>query len=283
MDDGSTDRSVEILSRLRDCDPRIKVVRFTRNFGSHTAIFAGLNYTQGEFAVFISADLQDPPSLIPVLYEKWQDGYDVVLAVRQARDDPWAKKVLANAFYRLFRAIALPDFPSFDFALLDRRVIRTLQRFNEHHHGIGPMIFWTGFPHAEVLYTRQSRRAGYSKWSLGRRIKVAIDLIVSYSYVPIRLISYLGIAVSLASFTMALLIVIGRLIFNYGSLGWPSVMVSIFFIGGVQLIVLGVLGEYIWRMSDEVRNRPLYIVMEEIGLSQHKPENPAHTSDVSEQ
>jgi polyisoprenyl-phosphate glycosyltransferase len=273
VDDGSTDDSVGVLTALRARDSRIKVVRFTRNFGSHPALSAGLAYAQGEVVVFLTADLQDPPALIPKLYERWQQGYEIVWATPRTRNDPMTKKLLAKAFYKVFERVGLRNFRGSGFALLDRKVVDVLGAFKELNRAISPLVLWTGFPCTEVSYDRQARHAGTSKFSLARQVKMAIDLTVSYSHSPIRLISYLGIFVSILSFAIAVFVALGRLVFGFGSLGWPSVIVSVFFIGGVQLVMLGILGEYLWRMLDEVRKRPLYIVMEEIGVTKKADED----------
>jgi glycosyltransferase involved in cell wall biosynthesis len=272
VDDGSSDNSISILQRLRATDARIKVLRFSRNFGSHAALSAGLRNAIGEAAVILSADLQDPPELIPTLLNRWREGYQVVWAVRESRADPWLKRTLASLFYRLFRAIALPNYPrqGMDFGLFDRQVLNVLNQLPEHNHFVTAMIVWAGFRQIHVPYQRRARYSGVSKWSLSKRLKAALDAIVSFSYFPIRLIIYLGLMVSTLSFIYALFIIARRLLFNLGGEGWPSVMVAVLFLGGVQLVTLGILGEYLWRVAEEVKARPLYIIAERWGFNNPK-------------
>jgi glycosyltransferase involved in cell wall biosynthesis len=269
VDDGSSDRTYGLICELAQRDCRVKAIRFSRNFGSHAAVMAGLRWATGDAAVMISVDLQDPPELIPELIRRWQEGFHVVWAVREGRDDPWLKKAFAAAFYKLFRTIALPEYPStgMDFGLFDRCVLESLKNLNELNHFITGMIIWLGFRQTTVFYHRQARHAGVSKWSFSKRIKNALDAIVSFSYVPIRFISYVGLFISLLSFLFAGFLVVRRVFFGLGAPGWPSVMVAVLFIGGLQLMVLGILGEYIWRGTEQVRGRPQYIVMEAIGFN----------------
>jgi len=274
VDDGSSDASADRVLELVERDSRVRLLRFSRNFGSHAAVTAGLRNARGDAAVMICADLQDPPELIGALLERWREGNKVVWAVRESRDDPWLKKILARAFYRLFRAIALPNYPKggMDFGLVDRRLIDVLGELPEHNHIMSAMIVWTGFKQAQVPYRRQARHTGVSKWPVGKRIKSALDAIISFSYFPIRLIAYLGIGVSLLSLIYALFIIVSRLFFGLGDAGWPSVMVAVLFLGGIQLITLAVLGEYLWRVAEDTKARPLYIIAERWGFdSDDKP------------
>lgn len=275
VDDGSTDQSYEVIGQLAGTDRRVKCLKFSRNFGSHAAITAGLRRAAGGFAVMISADLQDPPELIPQLIRLWRKGYHVVWAVREGRDDPFAKKLFAAIFYRLFRRIGLQDYPThgMDFGLFDHRVLDTIRNLNEVNRFITAMVVWLGFRQAQVPYHRRARHSGQSKWSFGRRVKYAIDAIVSFSYVPIRFISYTGLAVSIISFIYAGILIFRRFVYGLGGAGWPSIMVTILFIGGLQLIMLGVLGEYIWRALEQVRGRPLYVVMDQIGFDDTRVES----------
>jgi dolichol-phosphate mannosyltransferase len=269
VDDGSSDKTFPLIRELSQQDCRVKALRFSRNFGSHAAMSAGLRYASGDAAVIISVDLQDPPELINTFVEQWHQGYHVVWGVRESRDDPWTKKTLASLFYALLRRIALPDYPpqGMDCGLLDRQVLAAFNNFHEINRIVPTTLVWTGFQQTQILYHRNARYSGRSKWSLAKRIKAAIDIIVSFSYVPIRLMSYLGIVVSFLSFVYAVFLIVRRVLFGLGGAGWPSVMVAVLFLGGVQLIMLGVLGEYIWRASEQVRGRPMYIVMEQIGFN----------------
>jgi dolichol-phosphate mannosyltransferase len=284
-DDGSIDGSFQIISTLVRQDDRVKCLRFSRNFGSHAAILAGLRWAAGDAAVIISVDLQDPPELILELIRRWQEGFHVVWSVREARDDPWLKKAFAAAFYKLFRAIAQPDYPStgMDFGLFDRCVLESLKHLHELNHFITGMIVWLGFRQTTVLYHRQARHAGVSKWSFGKRVKNALDAIISFSYVPIRFISYVGLFISLLSFLFAGFLVVRRVFFGFGDPGWPSVMVAVLFIGGLQLMVLGILGEYIWRGTEQARGRPQYIVMDTIGFNQQAEHDLNETRHVHQE
>jgi len=268
VDDGSQDRSFEHIAELHRSDPRVKALRFSRNFGSHPALSAGLRHAHGDAAVLISVDLQDPPALIGTFIEHWRKGNHVVWGVRQTRDDPWLKKTLATSFYRFIRRIALPSYPpqGMDFGLLDRQVIHVFNGMEEANRLVPALLVWTGFRQAMIPYHRAARRAGVSKWPIAKRIKSAIDVAVSFSYVPIRLMSYLGIAASVLGFAYGAVLIFNRILFGVGGAGWPSVMVTVLFLGGLQLIMLGVLGEYLWRASEQVKRRPLYIVMDSLGM-----------------
>jgi polyisoprenyl-phosphate glycosyltransferase len=268
VDDGSQDGSFDRILELHRADPRVKALRFSRNFGSHPALTAGFRYATGAAAVLISVDLQDPPDLIGQFIEHWRSGHHVVWGVRQSRQDPWLKKTLANMFYAVIRRIALPTYPpqGMDFGLLDRRVLQAFNQMDEANRLVPALLVWAGFRQALIPYHRAARRSGVSKWPLAKRIKSAIDVAVSFSYAPIRLISYLGIAASLLGFGYGVFVIINRLILGRGGAGWPSVMVTVLFLGGLQLVMLGILGEYLWRTSEQVKRRPLYIVMDTIGL-----------------
>lgn len=268
VDDGSSDHTCEIIRALAQKDDRVKLLQFSRNFGSHAALSAGLHWAAGDFAIMISVDLQDPPDLIPDLVERWREGFHVVWAVRQSRDDPLLTKILASAFYGLLRRIGLPNYPAsgMDFGLVDRRVLDAFRKFHELNHLVTGMIVWLGFRQTQVHYNRKGRHSGASKWSLAQRIKKAVDGIVSFSYLPIRITSYVGITVCLTSFLYGLFIFIRRLFFGLGETGWPSVMVAVLFLGGIQMITLGILGEYLWRGMEQAKKRPMYVIMEQLGF-----------------
>ena len=273
VDDGSRDTTYECVSALAATDKRVKCLRFSRNFGSHPAVMAGLRAAKGDAAVMITVDLQDPPELIPELVARWRDdGYHAVWAVRESRDDPWSKKLFASVFYSLFRRFALKDYPptGMDFGLFDRRILDCLNQMHELNHFIMGVIFWLGFKQTQVSYHRRARHSGHTKWSFAKRIKNSLDAFVSFSYVPIRFISMLGVIVSVVSMVFTALILARYFIWgmSQATAGWGSLMVAILFLGGVQLIMLGMLGEYIWRGVDQVRNRPQYIVMNSIGFDQ---------------
>ncbi|HEU4387546.1 MAG TPA: glycosyltransferase family 2 protein, partial [Blastocatellia bacterium] len=259
-----------LLEALRQKDNRIRVVRFSRNFGSYAALRAGFEYSSGDAVVTISADLQDSPELFKSFVAHWLDGYHIVWGVRAGRDDPWAKKMLAGIFYRLIRRLALPNLPSegMDCGLFDRKVVAAFCQIPDRNAITFMTIFWMGFRQINVPYHRQRRRFGESKWPFRKRLQSAIDVITAFSLLPIRMSSYLGLVVSLVSFIAAFVVLFNRLVLNRGSSGWPSLMIVILFLGGVQLVMLGMFGEYIWRISLEVRGRPHYIVMQEIGFDE---------------
>jgi dolichol-phosphate mannosyltransferase len=268
IDDGSKDQTIERILELRKADPRVRALQLSRNFGSYAALRAGLEYARGDAVITISVDLQDPPDLFPVFVKHWQGGYHTVWGVREQRDDPLGKRILANLFYRLIRRIALPDLPAggMDCGLFDRQVVEVFRDIRDRNSITFLTIHWMGFHQIGVPYHRQSRKFGYSKWPLGRRLKAALDVITQFSYLPIRLCSYLGIALALLSFLVAGFIVFNKLVLNVGGWGWPSVITALLFLGGLQLLMLGVLGEYVWRLGSEIRARPWYIVMNQIGF-----------------
>ncbi len=270
IDDGSTDRTMSVIRALYGGDSRIHAVSLTRNFGSHIALAAGLDEAAGDVAIILAADLQDPPETIPHLVERWREGHDIVWGARDTRDDPVSRKVFAWLFYGLIRRTALPRIPrtgTGSFCLIDRSVIESFRRFPERNRLTFGIISWSGFSQAEVYYQRPRRYAGRSRWSFGQLVKTAIDTFVSFSYLPLRLISYFGCVVSIAAFTLGFYVIADHFAAGGNLRGWPSLMTVILFLGGVQLLTLGILGEYIWRISEESRQRPLYLVREKLGIA----------------
>lgn len=269
VDDGSTDRSFQKILELQKNDSRIKVLRLSRNFGSHSALVAGLAHASGDAAILMSVDLQDPPAIIQEFIAEWKKGAHVVWGMRRSRNDPWIRKILTGLFYRICRKVALANYPEagIDCSLLDRRVIDTLSTIKERDSSLFATILWIGFHQVFVPYDRAARAGGVSKFSFGQLIKTGIDIIVSFSYFPIRFMTTLGIIVSCCAFLYALWIVM-EVFFGIRDPGWPSIMVAILFFSGLQLIMMGVLGEYIWRGTDQVKGRPRYIVMEKTGFEE---------------
>jgi glycosyltransferase involved in cell wall biosynthesis len=280
VDDGSTDSTVELMLALQKKDPRLRIVRFSRNFGSYAAIKAGFDFARGDACITISADLQDPPELFRDFTARWQEGNHIVWGVREQRDDPWSKKLAANMFYRLMRRLALADLPEhgMDCGLFDRRVVDAFRQIQDKNSITFMTIYWMGFRQAQVPYRRQSRQFGTSKWPVGKRIKAALDVLTSFSYLPLRMSVYVGLCISTIAFIGALVVLFNRLVLGIGGWGWPSLMVTGLFLGGVQMLMLGVIGEYLWRISSEVRGRPQYIVMEEFGFND-KSNAPAERRD----
>lgn len=235
VDDGSKDRTHEEITSIAREAPHVKSLQFSRNFGSHAAILAGLLAATGDVAVIISVDLQDPPELLPELVARWREGFHVVWAVREGREDPPLKKAFAAAFYKLFLRIALPDYPAkgMNFGLFDRQVLDKLRGVTELNHFLTGTIVWLGFRQTEVPYYRKARKVGESKWSMGKRIKCALDAIVSFSHFRIRFIFNTGIFISLLSFSYTSFLLVRKIAWGFGSPGWSSLMVAVLFLGGV--------------------------------------------------
>jgi dolichol-phosphate mannosyltransferase len=267
VDDGSTDRTAHLIRELSERDPRVRGIRLTRNFGSHTAIAAGLDTAQGDVAIILAADLQDPPEVIPEFVARWREGHDIVWGARETREDPVTRRLMARLFYGLIVRRALPQIPrtgSGSFCLIDGAVIEAFRQFKERNRLTFGIISWSGFSQTEVTYVRAARHAGSSKWSPAQLVKTAIDTFVSFSYGPLRLISYLGLLISLVSFLFGAYVIIDYVLNGTALAGWPSLMTAVLFLGGAQLVTLGVLGEYLWRISEESKSRPLYLVRERI-------------------
>jgi dolichol-phosphate mannosyltransferase len=262
VDDHSGDASYSLLREFAGKDRRAAVLKLSRNFGSFYAIRAGLQYSSSDCAVIISADLQDPPELIPQLIEQWEQGKKVVMAVRKDREDSWHVRLLATAYYSLMRRFALHDMPvgGFDFVLIDRRIIDILTEIKEKNTSLMGLILWSGFQRGIVYYTRKKREHGTSKWTMTKKIKYFIDSFVAFSYAPIRLFQLVGIGLAFVGFLYALFIAFRRIIYDFPVPGLSALIVITLIIGGVQLIMLGVIGEYLWRNADDAKNRPLFII-----------------------
>jgi dolichol-phosphate mannosyltransferase len=262
VDDGSGDGSWAWLEAWAAREPRLTAVKLARNFGSFTACTAGLAQARGAAAVIISADLQDPPELIPEMVRRWRDGHEVVLAVRNRREEPWHQRALAGVYYRLMRRWALRDMPvgGFDFCLIDRKVIDIVTRIEERNTSLMGLVLWSGYRRAEIPYTRRAREKGRSMWTLTKKLKYFADSLVAFSYAPIRLMQLLGVLIALVGFGWAALIIVLRLRNDIAIEGWSALMVVVLVLGGLQLVTLGVLGEYLWRTLDEAKRRPLYLI-----------------------
>jgi glycosyltransferase involved in cell wall biosynthesis len=263
VDDHSRDGTPEVLRDLAAKDSRVKWLRFSRNFGSHKAFTAGLEHATGDAAVILAADLQDPPETVPKLLEKWRAGAKVVWAVRGAREgESFHTKLLARIYYFLMRRYAVADLPETgaDFLLMDRLVLNALRDAPERNTSLLALIQWMGFEQASIVYTKEARTAGVSKWTFSKRIKLAVDSFASFSYFPIRLMSGFGFAFAMLGFCYASLVIVRRVFFGNPIEGWASLMCVVLILSGVQLLMLGVLGEYLWRTFDESRRRPRYIV-----------------------
>lgn len=261
VNDGSTDNTPEVLYRLREQDPRVAVVELSRNFGKEIALTAGLDHAQGEAVVVIDADLQDPPELIPELIKQWREGYDVVYATRVARDgETYLKKATAGAFYRLIQQVSRVKIPADtgDFRLLSRRAVDALKQLREQHRFMKGLFSWIGYSQKSVPYRRDPRFAGETKWNYWRLWNLALEGITSFTIAPLKLASYIGVLTSLAAFIYAVRVIYKTLVYGDPVQGYPSLMVVVLFLGGIQLLTLGVIGEYLGRMFDETKGRPLY-------------------------
>ena len=270
VDDGSTDRTPEILRELQADDERIRVVGFSRNFGHQMAITAGLEHASGDAVAIIDADLQDPPEVIADFVAKWMDGFDVVYGVRSERQGETAFKLwTAKLFYRFIGKLSDTEIPldTGDFRLMGRRVVDALLAMPERDRFVRGMVSWLGFSQAAVPYRRAARAAGVTKFSLFKMLRFATDGIVSFSILPLRLATWVGFAASGIALLGVLITVVERLMGVEGLVkGWASILVAILFIGGVQLICMGIIGEYVGRIYGESKRRPLYVVRERMGF-----------------
>ncbi len=263
VNDGSADDSLGRLTALQHADPRVVVINFARNFGHQMAITAGLDYAKGDAAIIMDSDLQDPPGVSVELIRKWQEGFEVVYAQRRSRRDGFAKKLTAVVYYRLLDRLADISIPkdTGDFRLLDRKVVEQMKRFRERNRFMRGLTSYVGFKQTAVLFDREERHAGETNYPLKKMIKLALDGITSFSTVPLKLISQIGFGVSLLSFLGIIYALVIRLFFpDIAVPGFAFTVISVFFLGGVQLLMLGLLGTYIGRIYSEVQNRPLYIV-----------------------
>lgn len=263
VDDGSADRTGEILTALAASDPHLKVVRFSRNFGHQTAITAGVDFAHGDTVTVIDADLQDPPELITQMVDEWRRGAEVVFAVRESRagESPF-KRWTASAFYRVLRRLTPVDIPqdAGDFRLMSRKAASCLRLMREHNRYVRGLVGWIGMKRAFVTYRRDPRFAGETKYPLRKMVRFAADGIVSFSTRPLHMASWLGLAAVLVGFVMAIWALVEQLIAGRVVEGWTWLMIAVLFIGGIQLVTLGIIGEYVGRIYDEVRRRPLYLV-----------------------
>jgi glycosyltransferase involved in cell wall biosynthesis len=270
VDDGSTDATPDILREFQALDERIRVVRFSRNFGHQLAITAGLEHASGDAVAIIDADLQDPPEVLADFMAKWMDGFDVVYGVRAEREGETAfKRGTAKLFYRVMGKLSDTEIPvdTGDFRLMSRQVVDALLAMPERDRFVRGMVSWLGFPQAAIPYRREGRAAGVTKFSLFKMMRFAMDGVVSFSTLPLRLATWVGFAASGIAILGVLITVIERLLGVEGLVkGWASLLVAILFLGGVQLICMGIIGEYVGRIYGESKRRPLYVVKERMGF-----------------
>ncbi|MCC5619285.1 glycosyltransferase family 2 protein [Nostoc sp. CHAB 5836] len=282
INDGSRDRSLQLLRELHQKDPRICYLSFARNFGHQIAVTAGLNFVRGQVIVILDADLQDPPELIPDMVEKWRQGYQVVYAQRTQRiKEGWFKRFTAYSFYRVLKKLADVEIPTDtgDFCLMDRQIVDILNSMPERTRYIRGLRSWVGFQQTAIRFERNPRFAGKVKYTFSKSLALAINGLVSFSIVPLRLSTYLGLLAAAAAIFMALLVLYWRLFLPHSPLtGFTIILMAIFFLGSVQLVSVGILGEYIGRIYEEVKARPLY-TLAEVGGFYHKSSNSTNNSD----
>jgi polyisoprenyl-phosphate glycosyltransferase len=268
-DDGSRDQTATILRELQQRDDRVRVVYLSRNFGHQLAVTAGLEHARGDAVVIIDVDLQDPPEVIPEMIERWRDGYQVVygLRVRRAGETTF-KRWSAKLFYRLLNRLSEIEIPPDvgDFRLLDRQVVDVLLAMPERDRFLRGMISWVGFKQVAVIYDREPRRAGESKYPLMKMLGFALDSVISFSFAPLRLAIWVGFGAIAAAFAGIIYALVIRLYTTEWVRGWASIFTAILFLGGIQLITLGIVGEYVGRIYAEVKMRPLYVVRERLGF-----------------
>ncbi len=280
VDDGSGDNSLKLLLDYRSQNPgQIKVVKLTRNFGSMSAIQAGFTVATGDCVGMISADLQDPPEIFLDMIAHWEKGNKAVFAVRQDREEPVVQKSLSNLYYSFIRKFALADYPNggFDFFLVDRQVIADLNRIREKNTNIMTLIYWLGYKPVMIPYVRRQRSKGRSRWTFAKKIKLFIDTFVAFSFFPIRILSLIGLLVAIGSFLYGAFVLFYWYFFGTVVRGWVPTILVLSFTSGIQMAMLGVLGEYLWRTLDEARNRPPFVIDaifdHQDGNAQTQPEN----------
>lgn len=263
INDGSTDSTFTILERFKQHNPEVAIIDLSRNFGKEIAMTAGLDHANGDATVVIDADLQDPPELIRELFSYWQEGYDVVYARRiDRKGETFLKKITASIFYRFIMSASRVPIPrdTGDFRLMSRRAVDSLNRLRERHRFMKGLFAWIGFPQKSVLYHRDPRYAGNSKWNYWKLWNFAIEGITSFTDAPLRLAMYLGLFTSLIAFIYGAWVIFKTLVFGESVIGYPSLMVVILFLGGIQLVGIGIMGEYLGRTFSETKNRPLYLI-----------------------
>lgn len=263
IDDHSSDRTFAVLQELAKADRRVSAIRLSRNHGSHLAICCGLQHSTGDCAVVLAADLQDPPEFVPELMQAWEQGAQVVWAARRRREGERSSTIgFALVYYWIMRKIVgIQSMPATgaDFVLLDRKVVAALSQFRENNVSVMALLTWMGFRQTTLTYDKQARLHGRSSWNLEKKLKLVADSVVSFSYLPIRVMSYLGAAVALAGFLYALHVIRFALT-GHPAQGWASLMVVVLVLGGLQMLMMGVLGEYLWRAFDESRRRPMFLI-----------------------
>lgn len=282
VNDGSKDKSFEQLRALAKKEPRYRVVSFSRNFGHQIAITAGMDYARGKAVVVMDADLQDPPEVVLEMVAKWREGYDVVYGKRRSREgETYFKLLTAKWFYRVFAAMIPIEVPldTGDFRLMSRKVVVTMRELRETHRFVRGMVSWVGFKQTALLYDRPARFAGETKYPLRKMLRFAIDGITSFSTLPLRFATYLGMIISAGSFLVAIWAAVSKLVYHSTVAGWAALTVLVAFLAAVQLLMIGILGEYIGRIYEQVKGRPLYVVAEALNGGR-KPDTDELDDDV---
>ena len=267
IDDGSKDNTYNMLKANHEKDNRIKVLKLSRNFGKEAALTAGIDYSSGDIVIPMDADLQDSPSLIKVMVKHWRDGYDLVIPVRKVRDDPFFKKLTAKIFYWFINKISSKSSivnNAGDFRLMDRKAVDATKKLKEYHRFNKGILSWSGFSKKIINYERQNRKYGSTKYNYKQMVSYALDGIFSFSTTPIRFITYIGIIISFISFIYGAYLIYERIFFNTAVAGYTSIMVIILFLGGVTITSLGIVGEYVGRIYNKDKKRPIYVIDEEL-------------------
>ena len=265
VNDGSKDKSYEVMKELASEDKNIKIISLSRNFGSHAAILCGISHCTGDCAVIKAADLQEPTELLLEMVKSWEKGNTVVLAVREGRDESRKQTFFANFYYKLVQKTALPEMPDrgFDVYLIDRKVITVLKNLDERNSALTGQILWSGFRTGKVYYHRLAREIGESKWTLKKKIRLVMDTLFSFTSLPITVVLYAGGISMLIAVIWAIVVGISKLVGDINVSGWTTLFIFNLFSFGVTMMTLGILGEYLWRTFDASRNRPPYIIEEE--------------------
>ncbi|MFP2905876.1 glycosyltransferase family 2 protein [Pyxidicoccus sp. 3LFB2] len=274
VDDGSGDNSLALLRDFQARHPQvIKVVKLTRNFGSMAAVQAGLSVATGDCVGIIAADLQDPPELFVEMISHWEKGTKLVLAVRADREEPLGQRMFSATYYGMMRRFAIPGYPKggFDFLLMDAQVVREVNRIHEANTNLMSLIFWLGYRPVLIPYTRRKRMKGKSRWTLAKKVKLLIDSFVAFSYVPIRALSVVGLLFATGAFAYGILLIVLRLTQGVDVPGWTALMVMLALASGIQMTMLGVLGEYLWRTLEAARQRPHYVIDEVVSAEERRP------------
>jgi glycosyltransferase involved in cell wall biosynthesis len=272
VNDGSKDNTLNLLIEHHQQDPQIKIINLSRNFGKEAAVSAGLDYTQGKAVIPIDADLQDPPELIREFLQKWREGYDVVYGVRKSREgESWIKKITAKYFYRFIGKISTIPIPpdTGDYRLLDQKVVLALRKLPERNRFMKGLFSWVGYKQAPVYFIREARKQGKSSFNYWKLWNFALDGITSFSSIPLKVWSYCGLLISVIALIYGSFLLLKTLVLGIDLPGYASTIVTILFLGGIQLISLGVIGEYIARIYEEIKQRPIYLVRETYGFDEH--------------